>query len=322
MLLIFFRYYLADTSGNRGFLFTSIKNMKYNNILEMIGNTPIVKINKLFAKPGVNIYIKLERANPGGSIKDRIAHHMIKVAEISGQLNKNTTIIEPTSGNTGIGIAMVAAVKGYKVILVLPESVSIERRKILTAYGAKIILSDKKEGIDGSIRLAHKLVKQNPKKFIMLNQYDNLNNPKVHYEETANEILQDLPEITHFVAGLGTSGTFTGVGQRLKKQKPDVIKIAVEPYINHKIQGLKNMSKAIVPKIFDVKIIDKKIMVSDKNAFAMVKKLTRREGLFLGMSSGASMYVALQIARKISAGNILVIAPDGGDKYLSTGVFD
>ncbi|KKQ60590.1 MAG: hypothetical protein US81_C0016G0019 [Parcubacteria group bacterium GW2011_GWE2_38_18] len=296
--------------------------MKYNNILETIGNTPIVKINKLFAKTGVNIYVKLERINPGGSIKDRIAISMIEDAELSGNLNKKMTIIEPTSGNTGIGLAMVAAIKNYKISLVLPENVSEERKKILTAYGAKIILSDKEEGIDGAIRLARKLVGQNSKKFIMLNQYDNVNNPRVHYEKTAEEILHDLPELTHFVAGLGTSGTFMGIAQKLKEKKSNVVKIAVEPSLKHKIQGLKNMKEAIVPQIYDKKMIDKKITVSDNDAFATLRQLSRHEGMFLGMSSGANIYAAMQVGKKIEKGNILVIAPDGGEKYLSTGVFN
>jgi len=296
--------------------------MKYNNILETIGNTPIVKINKLFAKTGVNIYVKLERINPGGSIKDRIAISMIEDAELSGNLNKKMTIIEPTSGNTGIGLAMVAAIKNYKISLVLPENVSEERKKILTAYGAKIILSDKEEGIDGAIRLARKLVGQNSKKYIMLNQYDNVNNPRVHYEKTAEEILHDLPELTHFVAGLGTSGTFMGIAQKLKEKKSNVVKIAVEPSLKHKIQGLKNMKEAIVPQIYDKKMIDKKITVSDNDAFATLRQLSRHEGMFLGMSSGANIYAAMQVGKKIEKGNILVIAPDGGEKYLSTGVFN
>lgn len=296
--------------------------MKYDNILDMIGNTPMVKINKLFVKPGVNIYIKLERANPGGSIKDRIALDMIEAAEKSGELNKRKTILEPTSGNTGIGLAMVAVIKGYRIILVMPASVSEERIKILASYGAKVVLSDKKEGIDGSIRLARKLLKENKNKFIMLNQYDNVNNPKAHYGKTAEEILTDLPEITHFVAGLGTSGTFMGIGKKLQEKKPEVVKIAVEPTMKHKIQGLKNMSEAIVPLVYDSKIIDLKITVSDNDAFTTAKRLSRHEGLFLGLSSGASIYAAIQVGKKLESGNILVIAPDGGERYLSTGVFD
>jgi cysteinyl-tRNA synthetase len=291
------------------------------NILSAIGNTPIVEINNLITKKNVRIYAKLEGNNPGGSIKDRIALKMIEEAEKNGQLTKEKTIIEPTSGNTGIGLALVAAVKGYNIEIVMSEAVSIERRKMLEAFGAHIILSPADEGTDGAIRLAKEMVRRSPHKYFMPNQFDNENNWKAHYEGTAEEIIKQLPKIDYFVAGLGTSGTLMGCSKRLKKYNKKINIIGVEPVKGHKIQGLKSLKEAEKPGIYDKRNIDKKIIVNDSDAYDTARKLISKEGLFVGMSSGAAMYGALKTAEKINRGNILVILPDRGEKYLSTSLF-
>jgi cysteine synthase len=296
--------------------------MLYENVLEMIGNTPMIKINKINKNKKVNIYVKLEGQNPGGSIKDRIALAMIKDAEKKGELRKDKIILEPTSGNTGIGLAMAAAFKGYEIILIMSEGVSEERRKILRAYGADIISTPKKEGTDGAIRMAHKMFNDDPVKYWMPNQYANTNNPGIHYETTAEEILADVPEVTHFIAAMGTSGTIMGVGKKLKEKNKDVRIIAVEPSLGHKIQGLKNMQEAIVPDIYDQKMFDEKINVKDEDAYRATREIIKKEGLFLGMSSGAALYAALKLAGNLKSGNIVIISSDRGEKYVSTSLFE
>ena len=290
------------------------------NALELIGNTPLVKINRLNPYKKVNIYAKIEGLNPSGSIKDRIALKMIEQAEQNGELTKDKTIIEATSGNTGIGIAMVAAIKGYKVKIVMSENVSIERRKIMNAYGAEVILTPAKEGTDGAIRKAEELVKNNPKKYFMPDQFKNKYNVLAHYENTAKEIFNQMPDVDVFVASIGTSGTLMGISSFLKKWK-NIEVVSAEPTLGHKIQGLKNMKEAIVPEIYDKEKIDTCITVEDEDAFKTARRLAKEEGLFVGMSSGAALYAALEKARTIKSGNIVVIFPDRGDRYLSTDLF-
>jgi len=292
------------------------------NILELIGNTPLVKINKLNPNPKVNIYAKLEGFNPTGSIKDRIALRMIEQAEKECMLTNGKTIIEPTSGNTGISLAMIGRVKGYDIEIVMNEAVSIERQKMIKALGAKITLTDAKKGTDGAIIKARELVKKNPDKYFMPDQFSNKYNKIAHYKTTANEILQQTgDEVDYFVSAIGTSGTIMGVGLHLKEHNPDVKIVCAEPIKGHYIQGLKNMKEAIVPSIYDASKIDEKIMVGNEEAFEMTRRIAKEEGIFVGMSSGAAMHVARKVAEKIDSGNIVVIFPDRGEKYLSTDLF-
>jgi cysteine synthase B len=296
--------------------------MLYQNVLSLIGNTPMVKVSKINPNHKVNLYIKLEGQNPGGSVKDRIALFMIETAEKKGELTKDKIILEPTSGNTGIGLAMVAAFKGYKVILTMSEGMSEERRKILKAYGAEIVLTPKEKGTDGAIMLACEMLKRHPEKYWMPNQFASPINPETHYKTTAEEILADVPDVTHFIAGLGTSGTILGIGKKLREKKKNIRIIAVEPLMGHKLQGLKNMQEAIVPDIYNQEIFDEKINVQDAEAYRAARKIAREEGLFLGMSSGAVLHVALQLAKKLETGNIVILSPDRGERYVSTDLFD
>ncbi|MHA1506411.1 MAG: PLP-dependent cysteine synthase family protein [Candidatus Asgardarchaeia archaeon] len=293
--------------------------MKYaSTILNLIGNTPLIKINKLKPKRSVDIYAKMEGFNPGGSVKDRIALRMIEDAERKGILNKDKIIIEPTSGNTGIGLAMVAAVKGYRCVFVMPASVSVERILILKALGAKVILTPPSERIDGAIRKAEEMISQEPEKYYMPDQFSNYSNPIAHYYGTGREIWEDTDgKLTHFVAGLGTTGTIMGAGKFLKEMNPSIKLIGVEPEKGHKIQGLKNMSESIVPKIFDPLMLDEIIHVSTVDAYKWALRLTREEGIFVGQSSGAAFYAAYEVGKKIDEGLIVVIFPDMGFKYAS-----
>jgi len=287
------------------------------NILNIIGNTPLVRIEKLNPNPKVNIFAKLEGFNPTGSVKDRIALSMIEKAEKEGILTKGKTIIEPTSGNTGIGLAMVAAFKGYKLKIVMPETMSIERRQMIKALGGELILVKKEEWRDGAIKFTKDLIKNN-KDFVMLNQYENTANVKAHYEGTAPEIINDVKgKIDIFVAGIGTGGTITGAGKRLKENYPNIKIIGVLPKPEGNIQGLKSIEEGYIPPILDLNIIDEKFIIEDENAFLMTKKLAREEGIFVGPSSGAAMYAALKVAEKLKQGNVVVIFPDRGEKYLS-----
>jgi cysteine synthase B len=296
--------------------------MVYQNILELIGHTPMVKINKIMVKPGVNIYAKLEGFNPGGSIKDRIALKMIEQAEKEGVLDKTKIIIEPTSGNTGIGLAMIGAIKGYTVEIVMSEAVSVERRKMIEAFGAKIILTDPKKGTDGAIMKARELVKADPEKYFMPDQFSNKYNKLAHYEHTAQEIWEDLNgEINYFVSSIGTSGTLMGVGTYLKNKNPNIKIVSAEPVKGHYIQGLKNMEEAIVPALYNKNLLDEIIMIDTEEAFAMARRLTHEEGISVGMSSGAAMLAVFKLAEKIEQGNIVTIFPDRGEKYLSTKLF-
>ena len=294
----------------------------HENILETIGKTPLVKINKLNPKPHIPLYAKVEGFNPTGSIKDRIALKMIEQAEECGALKPGKTIIEPTSGNTGIGLAMIGAVKGYDVVIVMSEAVSVERQKMIKAFGGKVILTDVAQGTDGAIRKARGLVAASPDKYFMPDQFSNEYNKLAHYQTTANEIWEDTGgKVTHFVSAVGTSGTLMGVGMGLKKKNPAIKIIEAHPVQGHYIQGLKNMQEAIVPEIYDPPQIDKRVMVESEDAFAMSREIVRQEGIFVGMSSGAAMLAALECIRQIDEGLVVVIFADRGEKYLSTTLF-
>jgi cysteine synthase B len=293
--------------------------MLYQNILETIGNTPMVKINKLNPNPNLEIFAKLEGQNPGGSIKDRVALKMLEKAIENGELTKDKTIIEPTSGNTGIGIAMIGAVLGYAVEIVMSAAVSMERRKMLEAFGAKIILTDADKGTDGAIVKARELVKDNPKKYFMPDQFSNVYNKIAHYENTAKEIWQDMDgKIDYFVSSIGTSGTIMGVGKYLKEYDPNIKIVCAYPEKGHYIQGLKNMEEAIVPAIYAAKQIDEFVNIESEKAFAMARRIAKEEGIFVGMSSGAAMLAAFELAGRDISGRLAVIFPDRGEKYLST----
>ncbi len=292
------------------------------SILDCIGNTPIVALDKINQNPRTKLYAKLEGNNPGGSVKDRIAYYMIKDAEESGKLSRNHIILEPTSGNTGIGLAMVGAAKGYRVKLVMPACVSIERRKTLEAFGAELILSPGNEGTDGAIRLSHKIYDGDRRTYFMPDQFNNPSNIRAHYETTGKEVYEQTQgRVSAFVAGMGTTGTLMGAGERLKEYDRAIEIIGVEPILGHRIQGLKNMSESIVPGIFDISRLDEKITVNDDDAFAATRELATKEGLFVGMSSGAAVHIALKKVREMRDGVVVVILPDRGDRYLSTTLF-
>ena len=276
-----------------------------------IGNTPLIELTNVKNGSPVKIFGKLEGANPGGSVKDRPAYYMIKHAEESGALNHTKTILEPTSGNTGIALAMIGAAKGYRVKLLMPECVSSERRLILEALGAEVILTPAKEGTDGAIRRVHALRETEPGEYYMPNQYDNENNVCAHYETTGPEIYrQTMGEVDVLVAGMGTGGTLMGTGKYLKEKKPEVRVVGVEPTLGHTVQGLKNMHEAIVPKIYREENLTEKITIEDGEAFEMTRLLAQKEGVFVGLSSGAAMAGALKVAERMSKGTIVVILPD------------
>jgi len=294
-----------------------------NNILETVGNTPLVRINALNPKKEVNIYAKLEGFNPTGSIKDRIAIQMVEQAERDGFLVKGKTIIEPTPGNTGIGLAITGIVKGYPVEIVMSEAVSVERRKILRSYGVKVILTPAELGTDGAISLARKMAAEDPDKYFMPDQFSNAHNYLAHYENTALEIWeQTAGKVDYFVSALGTSGTIMGISRFLKKRNPAIKVVCAHPTKGHYIQGLKNMEEAIVPAIYDPAMIDVQVMVESEEAIAMARNIITKEGIFAGMSSGAAMIAALRAAENIESGNMVVIFPDRAEKYLSTNMFD
>lgn len=313
----YYLYKISDSSGKEG------KEMDIKaNILETIGNTPMVCINRLCPNPKVNIYAKLEGFNPSGSIKDRISVKMIEEAEADGRLKPGQTIIEPTSGNTGIGLAIVGIVKGYPVEIVMSSAVSVERRKIIRSYGGTVTLTPADEGTDGAIRLARRKVAENPDKYFMPDQFTNACNYMAHYESTALEIWQQTKgKIDYLVCALGTSGTIMGLSKFLKNMKPDIKVVCAHPIKGHYIQGLKNMEEAIVPDIYDPSKIDIQEMIESEEAIDMAKKIIREEGIFVGMSSGAAMLAAARTAEKIEKGNIVVVFPDRAEKYLSTSMF-
>lgn len=293
-----------------------------SNILEAIGNTPLVKISRLWPHKHVEIWAKIESMNPGGSVKDRVALSMIEAAEASGQLTHDKVILEATSGNTGIGLALVGAVKGYRVMLAMSEAVSEERRKILAALGADFLLTPAHLGTDGAIEVVYRQNRREPGRYFIPDQYNNPANPLAHYNGTAVEIWEQTEgRITHFVASMGTTGTLMGCSARFKELNPDIKIIGVEPYLGHKIQGLKNLKEAYRPGIFERRRLDEKVNVSDEDAYETARLLAREEGLFVGMSSGAAMWAALRKARELKEGIIVVLLPDGGERYLSTTLF-
>jgi cysteine synthase B len=298
--------------------------MKNNNknVLGAIGNTPLVQLSNLNGNADVKILAKLEGNNPGGSVKDRPALYMINMAEASGELTGDQTIIEPTSGNTGIALAMIGAAKGYKVKLFMPECVSVERQLILQAFGAEVVMTPAKEAVDGAIRRAHQALKDEPGKYFMPNQFDNVNNVLSHYETTGPEIFaQTKGRVDVFVASMGTTGTLIGTGNYLKEKIPGIKIVGVEPTVGHTIQGLKNMKESVIPGIYNPRAFDEKVTIEDGDAFETARMLAVREGLFTGMSSGAAVAGALQVAKKMKKGTIVVILPDRGDRYLSTTLF-
>src|SRR4030066_1435235 len=291
-------------------------------IIQCIGNTPLASIDGLNPNPKVRLFGKVGGRYPGGSVKDRIALYMIEAAERDGKLTRDKVILEATTGNTGIGLAMVAAAKKDGVKLTMPACVSMERRKILEAFGAELLLSPSEEGTDGAIRLAHRIYSEDPERYFMPNQFDNQANVLAHYETTGKEIIEQTGgKVTHFVAGMGTTGTLMGAGKRLKEFNKDIKIIGVEPILGHRIQGLKNMTECIVPKIFDPSVLDERHIVNDEGAFDTTRMLAVKEGIFVGMSSGAAMHIALRKTRELSEGVIVVILPDRGDRYLSTSLF-
>ena len=294
----------------------------YNNILETIGNTPLVRITHLNPNPAVEIYAKLEGFNPTGSIKDRIALKMIEQAEQEGTLTKGKIIIEPTSGNTGIGLAMIGAVKGYRVQIVMSSAVSVERQKMIKGFGGEIILTDAEHGTDGAIIKCRELVNADPEVYFNPNQFSNEYNKLAHYSTTAQEIWEQTGgRVTHMVSAIGTSGTIMGIGMKLKSLDPDIKIIEAHPVKGHYIQGLKNMQEAIVPELYDVSKIDSSVMVESEDAYEMTRRIVVEEGMFVGMSSGAAMIAAVETAKTLAGGLIVVIFADRGEKYLSTDLF-
>ena len=293
------------------------------NIVDLIGGTPLVKINRLNPNPNVDIYAKLEGTNPSGSIKDRIALRMIEQAEYEGCLTHDKTIIEATSGNTGIALAMIGAVKGYNVEIVMSEAVSVERRKAIQAFGGKIILTDAEKGTDGAIIKVKELLEKYPDKYFCTDQFTNKYNKLAHYHTTAREIWHQInKKIDYFVSAIGTSGTIMGVGKFLKEYSPNVKIVCAHPEKGHYIQGLKNMEEAIIHAIYDSSKIDIEVMINTEDAFEMTRQLAKQEGIFVGMSSGAAMIAAVETAKKAeNKSTIVTIFPDRGDRYLSTDLF-
>jgi len=289
---------------------------RYDDILQAIGNTPLVGMPRMSPRSGVRLWAKLEGTNPTGSTKDRIALKMVEVAEASGDLTPDKTILEPTSGNTGIALAMVAGRKGYGLTVVIPDNASEERIGLLRLFGAEIVFSDGDKGTNGSIEVAHALAQD--QRYYMPFQYGNPANPLAHQEGTAQEILRDLPEVTHFVAGMGTGGTLTGVGRGLHANDPDVKIVAAEPELGDLVYGLRSLDAGFVPPIFDPSEVDRKFLVDSSASVRTNRELTEKEGIFAGISSGAVVSVAQRIADEIDAGDIVCLLPDGGWKYLST----
>jgi [CysO sulfur-carrier protein]-thiocarboxylate-dependent cysteine synthase len=296
----------------------------YENVLDMIGNTPLVDVSNLSPNPNVRILGKMEMQNPFGSVKDRIAKSMIEMAEKDGRLKPGQTIIEPSSGNTGIAMAAIAQLRGYPIKILMPESVSIERRQMLEVFGAEVILTPGGEGSNGAVARAKVMAAEHPE-WAFLYQYANDANPMAHYEGTGPEIWRDCPEITHFVAGLGTSGTLMGVGKYLKEVKPSVKLISIEPPLGERVEGLRNLDEGYVPPIFDnwhgLQLLDRKRVVRPRESLEWTRRLVAECGIFAGISAGAAMAGAAKVAGEIDEGTIVFIVCDGGWKYLSTGAY-
>ena len=295
----------------------------HTNVLDLIGNTPMVDVSQLSPNPDVRIIGKLESQNPFGSVKDRIAKHMIEQAEKDGRLKPGQTIMEPSSGNTGIALAAIAQMKGYPIKILMPTSVSIERRQMLEVFGAELILTPGEEGSNGAVRRAMAMADEHPE-YCFLYQYGNDNNPMAHYEGTGPEIWRDCPEITHFVAGLGTSGTLMGTGRFLKEQNPDIKVIAIEPPLGERVEGLRNLDEGYIPPLFEqwhgFDLLDRKRVVRPRESLEWTRALVRN-GVFAGISSGAALAGAVKVAKEIESGTIVFIVCDGGWKYLSTGAY-
>ena len=295
--------------------------MLYDTVLDVIGNTPLIRVNRLNST-NIPIYAKLECSNPGGSVKERVSLSLIEAGEASGELTPDKIVLEATSGNTGIGLAMVCAAKGYRCLLIMPESASLERRQIMQAYGAEILLTPAKRSTDGAIEKAYAMAREHPERYYLTDQYNNDANWKAHYDHTAPEIWEQTGgKVSHVVATLGTSGTVMGLCKWFSKHHPDVKIVAVEPFLGHKIQGLKNMKESYRPGIFDKSLPDQIVNIQDEEAFRMARLLARKEGLLVGMSSGAAMVCAIELAGKLDGGLIVTIVPDGGERYLSTPLF-
>jgi cysteine synthase len=293
---------------------------RFSNVVESIGNTPLVELPRLSPKPGVRIWAKLEGQNPTGSVKDRVAKAMIEDAEEQGSIAPGQTILEPTSGNTGISLAMICRRKGYPLKVVMPENVTGERTELLRMYGAEVVWSEGAKGSNGAVELALEMA-QRDASYYMPYQYGNQANPRCHYEGTAPEILEELDEIAAFVGGLGTGGTLMGVGRRLKEHDPETRIVAVEPMQGELVQGLRSLDDGFIPPILDLSLLDRKIMVSNRDAITWTRRLMRDEGLFAGVSSGAIAAVAVRIAEELDEGNVVFLVPDDGWKYLSSGVY-
>jgi cysteine synthase B len=293
---------------------------RYADIVESIGNTPLVELKRLSPKPGVRIYAKLESYNPTGSVKDRVARAMIERAEEDGLIAPGQTILEPTSGNTGISLAMICSRKGYPLKVVMPDNVTEERVKLLAMYGAEIVYSPGEQGSNGAVALALEMAEADSS-YYMPYQYGNQANPDAHYHGTAVEILEELDEVAAFVAGLGTGGTLMGNARRLKEEDPDTLVVAAEPLQGENVQGLRSLEDGYIPPIIDLSLLDRKIFVSNRDAVVWTKKLQEEEGLFIGVSSGAIASIATRVAADLDEGNVVFVAPDDGWKYLSSGVY-
>ncbi len=290
--------------------------MRLDDILDAVGDTPLVGLARMSPKPGVRLWAKLEGQNPTGSLKDRIAKKMVEVAEASGGLTPDKTILEPTSGNTGIALALVARRRGYRLTVVIPDNASDERVRLLEVFGAEIVFSPGDKGTNGSIEVARALSRDD--RYFMPFQYGNPANPLAHYEGTGAEIVRDLPEVTHFVAGLGTGGTLTGTGRRLHEHNPDVKVIAAEPELGDLVYGLRSLKEGFVPPIYDESVVNRKFLVNSSDSLRATRELADREGVFAGISSGAVVHTAQRIASELDEGDVVCLLADGGWKYLST----
>jgi cysteine synthase B len=293
---------------------------RYGDIVQAIGNTPLVELKRLSPKPGVRIWAKLESFNPTGSVKDRVARAMIEDAEARGAIEPGQTILEPTSGNTGISLAMICSRKGYPLEVVMPDNVTEERTQLLRMYGAKITYSPGELGSNGAVAKALEMAEADSR-YYMPYQYGNEANPRAHYDGTAVEILEELDEVTAFVAGLGTGGTLMGNGRRLKEENEETLIVAAEPLQGELVQGLRSLDDGFIPPIIDLSLLDRKIFVSNRDAVVWTKRLLAEEGIFAGVSTGAICAIAVRVAQELEEGNVVFISPDGGWKYLSSGVY-
>ena len=302
--------------------------MIYNNVIDMIGGTPLLKLSKIVEEDSAEVYVKLEKLNPGGSIKDRAALGMVEVAEKQGLLKPGSVIVEPTSGNTGIALAMIGMLRGYKVIIVMPDTMSVERRNLMTAYGAELILTEGAKGMKGAITTAEELVSKNEGYFLP-QQFTNLANSQKHYDTTAVEIFNDVKDVDIFTAGVGTGGTISGVGRKLKELNSNIKIVAMEPANSpvisggqpspHKIQGI---GAGFIPEVYDKSVVDEVITITDEDAFKYARLLAKEEGILVGISSGANVAAAIMLAKKLGKGKkVVTVAPDGGEKYLSMGLY-